>query len=175
MGTINYGTSNYITMGIKPYYYTDFDEKEIAEDYCMANDCDIDDFDVAPYIMDLIQDYYMDDWRNCYDVLSQYFFHYYHVVLKGGYYEGFYLDIENNYGVCYDDWTDRREANKEITQLKECLIKLAGMGMVACYPFWVMSYEDYEGTLRCIDEAIKEMRAEVKVIPTWRQYEREAK
>lgn len=30
------------------------------------------------------------------------------------------------------------------------------------------------GTLQRINEAIKEMREEVKATPTWRQYEREA-
>jgi hypothetical protein len=169
MGTINYRTSDYITMAIRPYYYTDFDEKEIAEDYCLANDCDIEDFDVAPYIMDLIQSYYEDDLAEAENVLSRYHFDYYHVKIEYGYYEGFSLDIENNYGCCYDDWQDRRYANKEITKLKQMLIELADIGMVACYPFWIMRYEDYKGTLKCINEAIKEMRAEVKAIPTWNQ------
>lgn len=170
MGTINYRTSDYITLAIKPYNPFDFDEEEITEQYCFDNDVDKEDFNVKEYILDLIQSYYEDDLENVNEILSKYDFTYYHVKVEYGYYEGFSLDIENNYGCCYDDWEDRRYANKEITKLKECLKELADVGLVACYPAWCTSYQDYKGTLKCIDKAIKEMRAEVKTIPTWRQY-----
>lgn len=172
MGTINYRTSDYITMAIKPYNPLDFDEEEIKDDYCAVNEVDEADFDVQEYIYDLIHSYYEDDLANAEEVLSRYCFAYYHVKIEYGYYEGFSLDIENNYGYCYDSWEDRRYANKEITELKKMLIELANIGMVACYPFWIMRYEDHKGTLKCINEAIKEMRAEVKRIPTWGQLER---
>ena len=172
MGTINYLTSDYITMAIKPYNYSDFDEDEIREYYCIDNDVEDAEMDVQAYIYDLIRGYYEEDLANAEDVLRRYHFDYYDVRIEYGYYEGFSLKIENNYGYCYDCWEDRRYANKEITKLKQMLIELANFGMVACYPFWIMEYEDYKGTLECIDEAIKEMRAEVKRIPTWGQLER---
>lgn len=164
MGTVNYKTSDYITMGIKPYDYADFDEDEIKESYGFDSE-----EDVQACIYDLIQMYYEDDLENAKSVLGRYSFYYYKVNIEFGYYEGFTLNIENNFGYCYDDYEAKLLANKEITQIKKMLIDLAGIGMVACYPFWYTDYEDYEGTLKCIKEAIKEMRAEVKTIPTWSQ------
>lgn len=45
-------------------------------------------------------------------------------------------------------------------------------GLVQCSPGWCTGYNDYKGTIVAIKAAIKEMREEVKTIPTWAQYER---
>ena len=165
MGTINYGTSDYITLGIKPYNVDDFMEETRAE-YGQA----IDD----EYIWQIIQDYYNDDRINAESIIEKYDFHYYHVAIKSGYYEGLYLDIENNYPIAYNDYTDKPEAQKELTQLKHCLIELAGIGFCEVYPGWCTTYKDYTTTIKSIISTIKSMRYEVRSIPTWRQYEMEA-
>lgn len=107
-------------------------------------------------------------------ILDRFSFWYFHLAIKPGYYEGFSLDIESNFPVAFDNWEERKAAQREITQIKKCLIELAGVGLVACFPGWCTGYLDYKGTLQRINEAIKEMREEVKATPTWRQYEREA-
>ena len=171
MGAINYKTSDYITLGIKPY---DFDECKALElefykeEYpeLLNADGDIDDNIVYEYIAEC----YNDDYENIKNELDKYDFVYYHVNIEPGYYDGFTIDIENNFGVAYDDWTDRAEAQKEITQIKQLLTDCAGMGMVECAPGWCTGYSDYKETLKAIESAIKYMRAEVKTIPTWRQY-----
>ena len=122
MGAINYLTSDYITMGIKPY--------------------DVDDL------------FYSDDMDNIKYELNSHTFHYYHITIKPGYYEGFMLDIENNYPIAYDNYTDRKEANKEITEIKQFLIDCAGLGLVACSPGWCTGYSDYKGTIRAIKDAV---------------------
>ena len=160
MGTINYSTSDYITLGVNPDAIREFNtwygfEGEILE--ADENSARID--------IELI----LEDVQN---ELDKYNLHYYHIATKPGYYEGFSLDIENNYCVALDSWEDRREMNKEITQIKQLLLECARLGLVACYPGWCTGYEDYNGTIKAIKAAIKEMRAEVKATPTWAQYER---
>lgn len=172
MGTINYMTSSYITMGLKPYDISDFEndadlmleiQEEIKEYGGTVENC----------IYDLIESYYEDDRTNIESILSRYSFYYFHVEIKAGYYEGFSLDIENNFSVAFDGWEDKRAAQKEITSLKQCLLECAGSGLVACYPGWCTGYEDYKSTCKAIAAAIKDMREEVKITPTWLQYERE--
>lgn len=91
MGAVNYTTSDYVTLGIIPYDSDDFEN------------------DVA------IEELYSWDYRNIEYELGKYYFNYFHIDIKPGYDEGFTLDIEFNYGLCFDSWEDRTAANKEIT------------------------------------------------------------
>ena len=154
MGAVNYFTSDYITLGLRPYDTDDFTDENNNIDY------------------DEINYYYECDYENIKHELEKHSFHYYHITIKPGYYEGFTLDIENNYPVALDGWEDRRNANKEITEIKQFLIACAGLGLVKCSPGWCTGYSDYNGTIQAIKAAIKEMRSELKTIPTWLQYER---
>ncbi len=171
MGTINYGKSDYITMGIKSVDSWDLLhdpetlkelEAEVAEyggtveeaAERLANDCNETDYD------------------NAAEIFEKYDFHYYHIEMKSGYYDGFYFDIENNYGIAYDNYEDKQEAQKEITRIKQMLIELAGVGVKSCYPGWSTGYRNYKQTIADIKEAIKEMRAEAKATPTDLYYSR---
>lgn len=176
MGAINYFTSDYITMGIKPYSTEDFTgDQDFLEFLKTERGLDISDENaVISAAYDEINDCYECDRMNIETELKAHSFYYYHITIKPGYYEGFTLDIENNFGVAYDDYTDRRAAQKEITEIKQFLIACAGMGLVSVAPGWCTGYKDYKGTLAAINDAIKEMRAEAAIIPTWRQYEKEA-
>ena len=145
MGTINYNTSRYITIGINPDDYND-------ENY------ELNEF--------IVNDLY-DEIKS---VLNKYNFYFFHVCIVPGYYEGFSIDIDNNFSVCYDDYNEKREVQKEITQIKSFLIECANNGLVACFPGWCMGYANYKETLQLIKEAIKEMRMEAKEIPTYRNY-----
>lgn len=98
---------------------------------------------------------------------------YYHVAVQPGYYEGFSIEIKNNYPVAYDSYEDRAEAQKEITQIKNMLFALADCGLCSVWPGWCTTYRSREETLEDIREAVKEMRQEVRSTPTWRQYDRE--
>lgn len=173
MGTINYFTSDYVTLGLKPYDYDDFANDQDFREYAkeqLGPDYDDDDFDKLVY--DTMFFYSLDDYDNVERILDTYDFYYFHVVIKNGYYYGFTIDIENNFGVAFDDYLDRREAQKEVTQLKKFLLDCANVGLVACYPYWCTDYADYETTVAEIKEAIKAIREEVKATPTWTQYTR---
>ena len=172
MGTINYKTSDYITVGVKPYDFYDFTIDRGFMNYARET-AEREGITVDDIILDHIRDYYEDDRGNIETELKKHDFYYYHVKIVPGYYEGFTIDIESNFGIAYDSWEDRREAQKEITEIKQFLIECAGLGLVVCWPGWCTGYGDYKQTLAAINEAVKDMRAEARQTPTWRQYMRD--
>ena len=153
MGAVNYGTSDYITMAYNC-------NTEYAPDDFWNDENEQREFEIS-FLHDEVK-----------AELEKHSFYYYHIAIKPGYYEGFYIDIENNFPVALDSWQDRRDANKEITEIKRFLIECAGLGLVQCSPGWCTGYNDYKGTLKAIKAAIKEMRDELRTIPTWTQYNR---
>ena len=171
MGAVNYFTSDYITMGLRPYDTSDF---ENDRDFMAALQAEVDEYGgtVEETLKSYINDCYACDYDNIKTELDKHYFYYYHITIKPGYYEGFSLDIQNNFPVALDSWADRRDANKEITEIKQFLIDCAGLGLVACAPGWCTRYSDYNGTIQAIKAAIKDMRRELKTIPTWTQYNR---
>ena len=171
MGAVNYFTSDYITMGWRPYDSWELEnDSNFMEE--VRRECEEYGGTIENAIADYIQSCYESDFENIETELNKHNFHYYHITIKPGYYEGFTLDIENNYPVALDSWQDRRDANKEITEIKQFLIDCAGLGLVQCSPGWCTGYNDYNGTIKAIKAAIKEMRDELRTIPTWAQYNR---
>ena len=142
MGTINYKTSDYITLGYN------------------CNNIDYDD----PFYSEMIQD----DYDQTADTRARYDFYYFHVSIDPGYYDGFCIEIEHNFTYCYDNYEEKRAALREITQIKKFLLECVDVaGLCAVSPGWCTSYYDREETIIKIDAAIKEMRQTVKDTPTW--------
>lgn len=170
MGAVNYFTSDYITMGLRPYDRYDLENNY---DFMEELQAEVDEYGgtLESALDSYINDSYECDYENIKTELEKHNFYYYHITIKPGYYEGFTLDIENNFPVALDGYEDRRHANKEITEIKQFLIECAGLGLVKCSPGWCTGYSDYNGTIQAIKSAIKEMRSELKTIPTWLQYE----
>ena len=152
MGTINYKTSDYITIGLKPYDSDDFIDENGNTDYDEISSCYEADYDNIKYLLD------------------KYNFYYYHITIEPGYYEGFSIDIENNFGLCYNDYESKREAQKEITQIKQFLIDCVNTGLCKVSPGWCTAYYNYYESIEAINEAIKEMREEVRTAPTYKTY-----
>jgi hypothetical protein len=142
MGAINYKTSDFITIGYN------------------CNNIDYED----EYYNEIIQDYYDQIAHR----LTQYYFYYFHVALEPGYYEGFTIDIEFNFSYCFDNYEDKRNAQKEITQIRKFLYECCSdYECCAVSPGWCTTYYNYTETLKKIDGAIEEMRETVKNTPTW--------
>lgn len=156
MGTINYKTSDYITIG----YNCDWDSGDFESWEEMENE---KVFDIENTFSEVNH------------ILEKYNFYYYQVKLDPGYYEGFSIDIECNFGIAWDSWEDKREAQKEITQIKAFLTECIENGLCVVHPGWCTAYLNYSDSLQELKEAIAEMRLEAKTIPTWNQYERSAK
>lgn len=172
MGAVNYFTSDYITLGLRPY---DIDDFTSDADFMDEIENEIEEYGGTgeEAINNYINDCYESDFENIEFELNKHNFRYYHITIKPGYYEGFTLDIENNYSISYDSWEDKRDAQKEITEIRRFLIACAGMGLAKCSPGWCTGYSDYNDTVKAIGEAIKEMREEARTTPTWAQYCRE--
>lgn len=145
MGAINYFTSDYITIGYN------------------LNNIDYED----DFYIDYISDYYDQvKYR-----LNQEDFYYFNVILTPGYYEGFTIDIEFNFKVCFDGWEDKKLAQKEITRLKAFLTEcINDFECCAVFPGWSTSYTNYNESIELLNAAIKEMRETVKNTPTYNQY-----
>lgn len=142
MGAINYKTSDYITLGYN------------------CNDIDYED----EFYYELIND----EYEQIKDVLKNEYFYYFHITLKPGYYEGFTIDIENNFSLCFDNYSEKLQALKEITQIKNFLLYIVNnFNINIVYPGWCTSYGDYKKTIEEINDAIKNMRSEVKTTPTY--------
>lgn len=143
MGAVNYFTSDYITVGYN-LKFIDYDE----------------------FYNDIINNYYDQvKYR-----LEQERFSIFTVEIKPGYYEGFTIDLKLDY--CYfDDHTEKREAQKEITRLKKFLLEcINDFECCSVYPGWCTGYADYKESLKDLDAAVQEMREAVKNTPTYKNY-----
>ena len=171
MGTINFKTSDYITLGIKPYDAADLlkdpDFMEFLKESGNEENADQAAEETAAT-------YYEADAANYESIAGNYNFYYFHIALKSGYYESIYIDIESNYPVFFDDYEEKREALKEVTKVKEFLTECAGVGFIACFPAWCTCYADRAETLKEIRKAAAEMRESIKATPTYRQWKKGA-
>lgn len=170
MGTINYGTSDYVTVGIKPYDRTAFEQDS---DLMQELEEEVQEYGgtIKEALDSYIADCYDDDYANISTLLESTNFHYFTITLESGYYEGFYLSIENKYPDCYDSWQDKREALKEATQIKRFLLECLGYGLRVVYPGWVNHWFSMEESKKKIAEAIRAMKQEIKGTPTWMRLE----
>lgn len=166
MGTINYGTSKYITLGIKPGSPEDLNSD--AEFMEWANEhADLHNKDVDEVVLDFIYEMMSDQYYQVKAALKKYRFDYYNVTVEPGYYEGFYINIEDNFPYGFA-WYERQEANKEITELKKFLIECAeDYDLVECFPGWCTGYSNRSDTVVAIKNAVKVMRKAVADEPSF--------
>lgn len=154
MGAINYGTSKYITIGLKPYNYDDY----------MTETEDID--------YELMQMDYETDRENIEYILDKYNLNFFNVSIKFGYYEGFYLDINANFD--FYNWQDKKDALKEATQLKNMLIECCGVGLCEVHPGWCTAYMPYKESINNIKAAVWHIKEDIKRTETFLQEQRKA-
>lgn len=137
MGTINYKTSDYITIGYN------------------CNNIDYDN----EFSMDIVSDYYEQAVRR----LRDYSFYYFHITVEPGHYEGFSINIEYNFPYCFDDYIEKQAAQKEVTRIKAYLLEcINDFECYVVFPGWCAGYADYNESIKLLRDAIKEMREAVK-------------
>lgn len=99
------------------------------------------------------------------ELLENYNFNYFNVELSSGYYDGFYITIENpgyNYGV-FNNYIEKLEALKELTQLKKLLLELIkNYDLVSYSPGWCMSYYTKGESILQLKDTIKKERENIK-------------
>ena len=139
MGSINYGSNDVINLGYNLKYYG----------------IDSDDFGYC---------------ESCYEqvkwLLSKQYFNYYEVEIEGGYYDGFYLDIEFKY-LYLDNYKEKLEALKEATKLGKFLrMCVQDFSMVVYYPGWCTGYEDKKASLKMVKNAIREEKKNIRLLKT---------
>ena len=142
MGTINYKTSDYITLGYNTHNIN-YEDKFYSDDIQF-------EFDKISAILK----------NEC--------FNYFYITLEPGYYDGFAIDIKNNFKYCFDNYNEKIQAIKELTQIKKFFIYIVNnFNINVVYPGWCTSYGDYNKTIEEINNAIKEMKSEIKTTPTY--------
>lgn len=166
MGTINYRTSEYITLGYKPEYPSDFaDDKEFMEQ--MREEAEAVEMDVDDYIRDWIYMNEEDMYNNVLFALKGgREFYYFKVEVEPGYYDGFSVQISRDTPLYMEPW-EKDDAYGEIKELEKFLILCANQGMVECYPGWGTGYEDYGKTVADITEAMAQARKDIDDAPVW--------
>ena len=187
MGTINYGTSYHffntngkrewekdITIGLKPMSYYDDDESGYSE-YIEQRKSEDEDFEYDR------SDYNNDEDSFIREEIEEFFEnantpYHYTVSLESGYYEGFYLKIENDIPWIFNDTEEKKEYQKDVTVLKEFLLKLINeYGLVVVYPGWCTGYADKNDSVKEIGEFVKNLRNEIKSVDTCYTYEKKQK
>lgn len=153
MGAINYGTSEYITIGLKLYNYDDYMTETEEIDY------------------ELMQMDYDADRENAEYIIDKYNFKFFNVSIEFGYYEGFYLNINTDFD--FYNWEDKADALKEATQLKNMLIECCGCGLRVVHTGWCTGYENYKDSIDSVKAAISEIKDDIKNTKTFLQEQKE--
>ena len=138
MGAINYGCNDIINLGynLKNYDY--------EKDFDICND-----------------DYIQIKW-----LLKSLNFEFYIVELRGGYYEGFYLNIDFRL-LWLDNYQEKLAALKETTMLHKFLKAcINDFSVVVYYPGWGTSYEDKKTSLKMLKNAIREEKEKIRKLRT---------
>ena len=167
MGTINYRTSDIITIGLNPYDPRDFendpDFMEDARIRCIENGCSIFD-----WIAGTINEYTEDDRNRAEDAISNYKSDFFTVTIEPGYYEGFSINITNDLPSEFYDDEERNEALNDADELRNLLIELVeDVCLVQVYPGWITTYIDPAHSLTNVKKAMREVIAEINDTPDY--------
>lgn len=94
--------------------------------------------------------------------LNKHNFYYFNLSIEYGYYEGFYLKLkEENTKYIYNNTQEKQEVLKELTAIKNILIKFVKNGLLwGCYPSWIYNRLETAETIKQIKSIIKELKAE---------------
>lgn len=169
MGTINYKSGKFLTLGVKPY-----DENDFLNDPETCEELELDqlesEFEKLETVVEYINDLYQEDYTLYESIIKKYNFAHFEIGLEWGYYEGFCLPVNGVDYLYFDDSHEKKEALKEATLLKKMLLECVDYGLVRVSPGWCTGYHSREESIKAIQDAIKEIKARIQATPTSKQY-----
>lgn len=171
MGAINYGT-NKILCSLGSYFISpDVDEetvKEYRKEFGLSEE-DYSDSEIEEKIYDDNAEMIRFDMEEAERHLSNY--EYFDVSVECGYYEGFYISIDEKY-IYLDTYQDKILMQKELTKLKNDLIYcIENLGVRVCYPGWCTDWEEsVEDSIKELEASVKEERKRIKNLRTEKQF-----
>lgn len=137
MGTINYKTGDYITLGIN--------------------------FDAEDYEAEYINDFYSE----AEEIISELsYLEHFKVNIEYGYYEDFCVTVDSDLH-SIDDGETKAEYLAEIEDIRKILHRLLDeTQLTVTFPGWCMGYiEDYKEASNYIDEVAETMKGDVDLLP----------
>lgn len=155
MGTVNYSTSQYVTVGYDC-------RTEYARDDFWTDEQEQRNFEIE-FLQEQTE-----------KLLGRYDFSVFGVKICQGYYEGFSVDLDPDIPAYFDSWQDKRDAQKEVTAVKRFLLDCIDLGLVVVRPGWCTGYLSPEESRETVAAAVKRMRYDVQNTPTRRNYKRAA-
>ena len=165
MGTVNYKTSDIITLGLRPYEPRDFElDPDFMEDARRQSEEYGDDLDSIIY--QTIADYTEDDRQTAADIISRYSFEFFQVSVEPGYYEGFSVNISDNLPGEYWDAEEREQALTDAANLGDMLKDLVNNAcLVEVWPGWCTTYKDPAHSLIDVKKAIRGLIYDINDTP----------
>lgn len=165
MGTVNYKTSDIITLGLRPYEPRDFElDPDFMEDARRQSEKYGDDIDSIIY--QTIADYTEDDRQTAEHIISRYSFEFFQVSIEPGYYEGFSVNISDDLPGEYWDAEEREQALTDAANLGDMLKELVNDAcLVECWPGWCTSYQDPAHSLTDVRKAIRGLIYDINDTP----------
>ena len=165
MGTVNYKTSDIITLGLRPYEPQDFElDPDFMEDARRQSRLYGDNLNSIIY--QTIADYTEDDQQTAEHIINRYSFEFFTVTIEPGYYEGFSVNIFNDLPGEYWDMEERQQALTDAANLGDMLKELVNTAcLVEVMPGWITTYHDTDRTLWDIRKAIKGLIYDINDTP----------
>jgi len=166
MGTINYKTSEFITLGypvIGPWDIMQDEKYSVCkEEYkAMAGEMGVEF--TEDFIDSVLRIDGEEQFINAREIVEQYHpnLDLFTVKIDPGYYSGFSLIIDQEY-CTLDDEEERAEALEDIEQIEKVLVGLTVYaGMVQVYPGWCTAEKSFDETKEAIRNACDEMKRSV--------------
>lgn len=174
MGTVNYKTSDIITIGLRPYEPRDF---ELDPDFMNEARRQSEEYgiDIETITYDTIAAYQEDDQINAQAIIDNYDLEYFTVTIEPGYYEGFSIDITDNLPSEFYNDAERIDALTDAENLGDMLKRLVcDACLVEVWPGWCTTYKDQGQSITAVRKAIKGLIYDINDIPKYEQEEQTA-
>lgn len=144
MGTVNYGTGEYITLAYQP---VEDDSQENQEKFG-----------------DLYLNMKVDSIFNEYGD-----FEFLEVIRDNGYYEGFYVAINTGdlVGAGFYNKDQMLDAFLELERVRKLLVELLDAGLFVCHPGWCTGWLNYGESLNEINQCIAKISSDISITPVY--------